>query len=101
MDNSENIVVLRERQTELIKIVESIDEVLRTKGWQTLKELEFDKRVSSIERQLLAEAKMDEVEPKKQYRLQGELIWARRYSDLKSYGEMLKKELESIKKKLI
>lgn len=100
MDDSHNIVALRERQTELIKIIESIDEVLKTKGWQTLKELVFDSRVDSLERQLLAEAKKEEIDPKKIYKLQGELIWSKRYSDLRSYAEMLKKELEGIKLKL-
>lgn len=97
---SDTETALRERQTELIRIIESVDEVLRTKGWQTLKELIFDKRVESIERQLMAEAKMDEVVPKKLYKLQGELLGAKRYSDLRSYAEVLKKELEGIKLKL-
>lgn len=91
---------LRDRQQVLIQIVTSVDEVLKTKAWQTLKELVFDERVESLERQLLTEAKTDEISNKNLYRLQGELIWARRYSDLKSYAEMCAKELLGIKEKL-
>lgn len=99
MDNSE-ATALRERQTELVKIIESVNEVLKNKGWQTLKELVFDKAVARIDRLLLAEAKKPKVEEDKIYHLQGELTWAKRYADLKSYAEMLKKELEGINLKL-
>lgn len=88
---------LRDRQTELVKILEAIDEVLKTKGWQTLKELVFDKVVERLDRQLLSEAKNPKIDEIKLYYLQGEMAWARRYSDLKSYAEMLQKELQGIK----
>ncbi len=81
---------LRDRQAELIKILEAIELVLKNKGWQTLKELVFDGVVESLNRQLLSEAKKPKV-------LQGEMAWARRYSNLKSYAEMLQKELQGIK----
>ena len=96
----DNHVALRERHTELVRTIEAIDEVLRSKGWQTLKELVFDKVVARLDRLLLSEAKKTKVEEDKIYHLQGELAWARRYSDLKSYAEMLKKELEGINLKL-
>lgn len=88
---------LRDRQTELIKILEAIDLVLKNKGWQTLKELVFDGVVERLDRQLLSEAKKPGIEADKIYFLQGEQAWARRYADLKSYAEMLQKELQGIK----
>ncbi len=94
MDTSDKI---RDRQNDLIKIIEAIDEVLKTKGWATLKELVWDGRVSSIERQLLSEAKGVEIKTENIYRLQGELNWTKRYADLKSYAQMCQKELEGIK----
>lgn len=99
MDDSDNKIALRDRQTELIRIVEAIDEVLKNKGWQTLKELVFDGRVDSIERQLLNLAKADPLNPGLMLKLQGELTWAKRYADLRSYADVLKKELEGIKLK--
>ncbi len=100
MENSDNIVALRERQTELIKIIESIDELMKSKAWNTLKELVFDGLVERIERLLLAEAKGVDLNFANIFRLQGELAWARRYSDLGSFAEVLKRELEGIKQKI-
>ncbi len=90
---------LRDRQADLALILEAIDEVLKSKAWQTLKELVWDREVERIERLLLADAKSDEPSFKAQYRLQGELTRAKRNSDLKSYAEMLEKELKGIKEK--
>ena len=87
---------LRDRQTELVLILEAIDEVLKTKGWQTLKELVLDKEVERIERLLLSEAKSEEPNHKVLYRLQGELSKTRRL-DLKSYAQVCQKELQGIK----
>ena len=91
---------LRDRQQDLIKIVSALDEVLKTKAWQTLKELVWDDMVGRFNRQLLNEAKKPSIEVDKIYHLQGELAWARRYSDLKSYAEMCSKELLGIKENL-
>ena len=88
---------LRDRQEDLIKIIEATEEVLKSKGWQTLRELVWDEIVTRLDRQLLSEAKKSKIEEDKIYFLQGELAWAKRYSDLKSYAEMLRKELQGIK----
>lgn len=95
MSDSESKI--RDRQNDLINILEAIEVVMKNKGWQTLKELVFDGVIERLDRQLLSEAKKPVVEIEKIYFLQGELAWARRYSDLKSYAEMLKKELQGIK----
>ena len=91
---------LRDRQQDLIKILEAIDELLQVKAWQTLEELVFKPLVDRTENRLLNEAKADPLNPGMMLKLQGELTWARRYSDLKSYAEMLKKELLGIKENL-
>lgn len=88
---------LRDRANDLVIIVEALDSVVQSKAWQILKELVWDNEVARIERLLLADAKSDEPSLKVQYRLQGELARARRYSDLKSYAEMFQKELKGIK----
>lgn len=90
---------LRDRQNELIKILEAIDALLKVKAWQTLKELVFDGVVERLDRQLLSEAKKPEIEVSKIYFLQGEMAWARRYADLKSYAGMLENELKGIIKR--
>lgn len=86
---------LRKRQTELIKTVEAIDEVIRSNGWQILRE-EFEGLYARLEKQLLNEAKTEEPNLKKIYRLQGEMATAKRF-DLPTWEERLKKELQGIK----
>lgn len=93
-------VILRERKIELTRIVESIDLLSQIKEWQTLKELIFDKMVERLEKNLQAEAKKNELLPAEIYRLQGQIAWAKRYSDLYKLAEAYKQELNSINKKL-
>lgn len=87
---------LNKRKIELIKTIEAIDGILKSREWQTLKELVFDGLVARLDKQLLSEAKKPKIEEEKIYFIQGEMTWARRYSDLRSYAELLKKELEGI-----
>ena len=89
---------LQDRQNELVRTIEAINEVLSTKAWQTLKELIWDRDIAKIDRLLLAETKKDEPQLKTIYVLQGEYNRSKRY-DLRSYAEMLQKELQGIKEK--
>ena len=89
---------LRERQTELTKLIEALVILDKSKEWNVLREMVFDKSVASIERQLLVEAKESKIDTDKIFRLQGELAWARQYSDVNRFAESLKKELQAIKK---
>ena len=86
---------LIERQSELIRTIEAIGEVLKSKDWKVVRET-FEKLVESYERQLLSEAKKPMLEENKIYFLQGQVATAKRY-DLATYSEMLKKELQGIK----
>lgn len=90
----------REEQTRLLRLVEALVVLDKTKEWTTLKELVFDKSVKAIERQMLNECLAPEVNTDKIYRLQGEYAWAKQYSDIDKFVEMLKKQLEEIKTKL-
>lgn len=87
------------RREELVRIVESVDDILKSKSWQYLREHVFDPLEERLNRQLLAEAKKPVVEPDKIYVLQGELANAKRY-DLINYAEKCKRELEGLKLKL-
>ena len=89
---------LLERQRELIKTIEALDGVIRSKDWQVIREM-FEKLSLSLERQLLTEAKRPLIEEEKIYFLQGQLATAKRY-DLITYQDMLRKELQGIKLKL-
>lgn len=90
---------LTARRAELVRTVEAIDEILKSKQWQTLRELVFGPLEARLERLMIVEAKKPQIEPDKIYVLQGELANAKRY-DLAIYAEKCKKELEGIKREL-
>lgn len=91
---------LSERQDELVKIIEAFVSLNKTKEWATLRELVFDRSQASIERQMFNEANAPEVNANRIYKLQGELAWVKKYSDLDRFIETLKIELENIKNQL-
>lgn len=93
-------VLLRQRKTELLKIIKAIDNLSKNPDWQDLKKLLFDGLVEKLEKNLQAESKKNELQPPEIYRINGQLLWARRYSDLYKLAEAYKAELNNITKKL-
>ena len=93
-------VKLRERQSELIRIIEAFKSLEISVEWGILKELVFEKSLKSIERQILNEALSKKIDVDKIYRLQGELAWARQYNNVSHFVETIKNQLEDIKNKL-
>lgn len=96
----EGKVILRKKQTELVKIIEALAGLSQTADWNIIREMIFDKSSSSIERQLLNESINPVVNINKIYKLQGELEWSRRFGNIDRYIESLKNQLQEIKKKL-
>jgi hypothetical protein len=93
-------ILLREEQTRLLKVVEALSRLDKSKEWETLRDLVFSKSLVAIERQLLNETLSKEVNMNKIYRLQGEWAWAKQFTDVDRFIETLKKQLEEIKKRL-
>lgn len=93
-------IKLREEQTRLIKIIESLEKLDKSKEWSSLKELVFDKSLESIERQMKFEALSPEINTDKLYNLQGQWAWAKQFCDIDRFTETLKIQLQEIKKKL-
>lgn len=85
-------------KAKLTRIVEAIDGLLRNKDWQELNKLIFSEEEARIKRLLLVEAQKKEIDERTIYRLQGELIWAKRYADLAKFAKLLKYQLDSFKK---
>ena len=88
------------RHGELVRIIGSFESLEKSKEWETLKELVFDKSHSSVERQLLNAAKEPLIEISRLYKLQGELSWTKRLSNIPAFVEIYKQELISVKEKL-
>ena len=91
---------LQEKQGELAKLIEAINRVEANEDWRKLKELFLNGIVEKLERQLRDEAKKDEVSLPKLYRLQGQIEWARKYSDLKKFSNEKRLEIENLKKQI-
>ncbi len=98
--NEDMAVKLREEQTRLIKLIEALAVLKESKEWNVLKELVFDKTITSIERQLLQTTLAPKIDTDKLYKLQGEWVWAKQYSDTDRFIDTLKKQLEALNKKL-
>lgn len=88
----------REKESELVRIIEAIERIDKSDEWSTLKSLIFSQTVSSLEKRLRAESESDVIHDSNIYRLQGQLIWARKYADLHRLAESYRTELSNIKK---
>lgn len=93
-------VLMREKQAELVKVIEAFAKLENSEEWGTLKELVFNNTVTSIERQILNKALASQIDVNELYKLQGEWVWAKQYADVSRFTENLKKQIENIKNKL-
>lgn len=98
--SEENKARLREEQTRLIKILEALEKLDKSKEWHILKDLVFSKSLEVIERQIKNEALQPEISTDKLYKLQGEWVWAKQYSDTDRFVKTIKLQLEEIKKRI-
>lgn len=96
----DNTVHWRERESQLLRIISSLQEVQRSKHWSSLKIEVFDSLTESLKGRLTAEAKKESPDPNKLNRLAGELKWAERYSELTLLEQEFKLELANIKQQL-
>lgn len=89
---------LQEQQGELSLLVEAINRVEASEDWQKLRKLFLNGVVDKLERQLTDEAKKIEVNLPKIYRLQGQIEWAKKYTNLKKISDDKRLEVENLKK---
>lgn len=96
----ETKALLREKEVELVKILEALDALSKNKDFKTLQELLFSKSQDAVERQIKNESLAQEINTDKLYKLQGEWVWVRQFMDIPSFVKTLRRELEAIKTKL-
>ena len=99
-NKEDKVSILQKQQGELTQVVEAINQVETSEGWQKLKKLLLDEIVTNLEKQLASEAAKNEVNPPEIYRLQGQLKWAKRYSDLKKLSEAKRQQIENLKNQI-
>lgn len=92
--------LLRERQSKIAKIVRALEGVKENEDWKVLEEELFSDTVELIERLIQIESQKKDINSPEIYRLQGQLIWAKKYAKLEKLIEGFKVELKNIKKQL-
>lgn len=90
--------LLQEKQGALSQLVEAINRVEQSEDWQKLKKLFLDGILEKLERQLRDEASKSKVDLPTVYRLQGQITWAKKYSNLKKFSDEKRLELDNLKK---
>lgn len=85
---------LRQREIELVKLIEAIENVKSSNYWKILEDL-FSRDVEKIRSEL-----DDEKDTIKIFRLQGSIEWAKKYSDLSKLAERYREELINIRKQI-
>lgn len=88
------------RESELKKIIEAIRVVSTSDGWRTLKKIVFDGVLDSLQRRLASEANKMPINEKEIYNLQGQIAWAKKYSNLDTLANTYKNELISVRLQL-
>ena len=91
---------LRQREGELVKIIEAIGKIAETDEWNVLKTHIFAPLEETLEKRLVTEANKLEISDAELHRLQGQLIWAKKYADFKKLAEFFKLELVNVHKQL-
>ena len=92
--------LLRERQATILRIIEAIQEIEKTKAWSTLKTEIFHGLDKLLDNELRAEAKKEQPDPSRLNRLAGQLHWAERYADLSKLEERYRTELKQINQRI-
>jgi len=86
---------LRERQTEIVEIIEALEAVKQSSYWKVLQNKIFTASLELLQRKIRNEKDSKEI-----FRLQGQLGWAEKFADLDKMVEVYRKELENIKQQL-
>lgn len=91
---------LRQKENELVKIIEAIQGVVQTKAWSSLTNLVFNGVVEKLERDLRNEARKDDPDKLVLARINGQLAWATKYADLNKLCDVFRVELQNIRRNL-
>ena len=87
---------LEKKRGEIIQVIEAINGVTESDDWRKLKRLLLDGVVTTLEKHLMNETSKPDVNLPEVYRLQGQLAWAKKYTDLKKLSDWYKRQVENI-----
>lgn len=93
----ESLPQARKYEGEVVRIIEALKEVESSHAWSTLKTLVFDGVVGSLESRRNGEAAKPSPDLPLIHRLNGQIMWARRYADLGQLATTYRLELQRIR----
>jgi hypothetical protein len=96
----DNTSVLRARETDLNAIIEAILRLSANPDWLTLKDLIFDGVVDSLKKQRDSEVEKKPLNGPMIHSLNGQIAWAKKYSDILGLAHIYKLELQNVRKVL-
>lgn len=91
---------LREREAKLLRVIASLDALIQSPEWSTLKTELFEEVLKNAENRLRIESEKAEVNLPELYRLQGERKWARNYANPITLQNQYRTELAHIRMQL-
>jgi len=91
----DRIPFLREKERTLMQTIEAIKAIKSSEYWTVLENNIFKGLVESLNKKLANEKNDVEI-----YRLQGQLVWARKYSDFSSLLKVFESELKAIRSQI-
>jgi methionine salvage enolase-phosphatase E1 len=87
--------ILREQSTELLEIIEALDNITKSAYWKILQEKVWSGILTSLQRRINIEKDTQEIA-----RLQGQIVWAEKYTDLNKLTQVYRTKLQNIKKQI-
>lgn len=96
-DNEEKY---RTREAELLSIIEAINTVAESREWKILQDKVFNGVVDALKHQRDIEIEKKPLNGPMIHSLNGQLAWAKKYSNFASLADIYKLELQNIRKRL-
>lgn len=96
----DNTVRFRERESELIAIIEAFETVGASSEWKLLKEKVWDGVISSLLKQRDMEVEKKPLNGPLIHSINGQLAWAKKYLNISDLANIYKLELQNIRKNL-
>ena len=86
--------LLRQRETELLAILEALQNVKASRYWKLLEEKVLNGVMQSLQQRIKNEKNPTEI-----YRLQGQIVWAEKFCDLTKMYQAYQNELNNIRQR--
>lgn len=96
----DNTVHFRQRESELIAIIETINKIAESKEWKVLNDKIFNGVVEGLKRERESEIEKQPLNGPKIHNLNGQIKWARKYTNFTTLADIYKQELINVRKQL-